>query len=124
PADERRRVRRREALELALYTFRYRDDVDMVVALLPPPPPDKNTAATTTANQQTQALFFRPGDLRGELATPLATTIPKRTPRPETLALNGPEAQRIDAITRPNLFLASFHPGQDSHAVLVLARPH
>lgn len=123
PSVARGTVLRREALELALYTFRYRDDVDMVVALLPPPPPDKNTAATTTANQQTQALFFRPGDLRGELATPLATTIPKRTPRPETLALNGPEAQRIDAITRPNLFLASFQLGQDSHAFLVLDRP-
>jgi len=123
PSEERHLLLRREALELALYTFRYRSDVDMVVALLPPPPPDKSTAATTTANQQTQALFFRPGDLRGELATPLATTIPKRTPRPETLALNGPEAQRIDAITRPNLFLASFQLGQDSHAFLVLDRP-
>ena len=31
---------RREALELALYTFRYLPDVDMVVTLLPPPPPE------------------------------------------------------------------------------------
>ena len=93
----------------------------MVVALLPPPPPDKGTTATTTANQQTQALFYRPGDLRGELATPLRSTISARTPRPETLPLSGPEAQRIDALTRSNLFLASFQQGQDAHAFLVLA---
>ena len=40
PSEERHLLLRREALELALYTFRYRDDVDIVVALLPPPPPD------------------------------------------------------------------------------------
>jgi hypothetical protein len=123
PSEERHLLLRREALELALYTFKYRTDVDMVVALLPPPPPDKGTAATTTSNQQTQALFYRPGDLRSELAVPLTRTIPNRTPRPETLALNGPEAQKIDALTRPNLFLASFQQGQDAHAFLVLDRP-
>jgi hypothetical protein len=122
PSEERHLLLRREALELALYTFKYRTDVDMVVALLPPAPPDKSTA-TTGSDQQTQALFYRPGDLRSELAVPLTRTIPKRTPRPETLSLNGPEAQRIDALTRPNLFLASFQQGQDAHAFLVLDRP-
>ena len=36
PSEERHLLLRREALELALYTFRYIDDVDLVVALLPP----------------------------------------------------------------------------------------
>ena len=61
PSEERHLLLRREALELALYTFRYRSDVDMVVALLPPPPPDKGTTATTTARQQTQALVLPAG---------------------------------------------------------------
>ena len=39
----------REALELALYTFRYLPDAESVMVLLPPPPPD---AATTAANAE------------------------------------------------------------------------
>ena len=35
PSTERALLLRREALELALYTFRYIEDVDLVVALLP-----------------------------------------------------------------------------------------
>ena len=35
PSQERARLLRREALELALYTFKYVDDVDSVIALLP-----------------------------------------------------------------------------------------
>ena len=37
----------REALELALYTFRYLPDVKQVVTLLPSPPPTKSRSATT-----------------------------------------------------------------------------
>jgi hypothetical protein len=39
PSKARHRLLRREALELALYSFRYLPDVDMVMTLLPPPPP-------------------------------------------------------------------------------------
>ena len=39
PSEARHLLLRREALELALYTFRYVEDVDLVVALLPPKPP-------------------------------------------------------------------------------------
>jgi hypothetical protein len=121
PSEERHLLLRREALELALYTFRYRDDVDIVVALLPPQPP---TAATAALQQppKTQALFFRPGDLRGQLDVPLRATIPPQTPRPETLALGSEEARRIEDLTRSNLFLASFQQSQDTSAFLVLDR--
>src|SRR5215218_3746924 len=112
PSEERHLLLRREALELALYSFRYIKDVDLVVALLPPKPPAKTTAkkgsASTTATEDspTQALFYRPGDLEPQLEIPLGATIPPQTPRPETIA--GAEARRIDALTRGNLFLASF----------------
>ena len=122
PSEERHLLLRREALELALYTFRYADGVDMVVALLPPPPPEKGATATQTAQTPTQALFYRPGDLKGELDVPLHSTIPPRTPRPETMKLAGLEGRRINALTRSNLFEASFQQGQDAHAFLVLDR--
>lgn len=128
PSSERLLLLRREALELALYTFRYIDDVDLVVTLLPPvtvtptKAATKGTAAATApkATKQTMALFFRPGDLEPQLEIPLAATIPPQTPRPETLAES--EARRIDALTRSNLFGFSFQQGQNQKAYLVLDR--
>ena len=123
PSTQRHLLLRREALELALYSFRYLDNVDMVVALLPPPPPKKGESAAQAASEQsaTQALFYRPGDLRPQLEVPLGHTISAATPRPETIG--GPEARRIDSLTRSNLFLASVQQAQDSKAYLVLDRP-
>jgi hypothetical protein len=121
PSVERHLLLRREALELALYTFRYAKGVDMVVALLPPKPPAKG-ADPAAAPPPTQALFYRPGDLKGELGVPLMATIGASTPRPETLKPSGPEGLKIDALTRSNLFLAAFQQGQDAHAYLVLSR--
>ena len=122
PSEARHLLLRREALELALYTFRYVEDVDLVVALLPPKPPAKKKAATAAAAEEspTQALFFRPGDLEPQLEIPLRATIPSNTPRPETIP--PAESRRIDALTRSNLFLASFQQGQDQRAFLVLDR--
>ena len=49
PSEARHLLLRREALELALYTFRYVKDVDLVVALLPPKPPEKKNKDGTTS---------------------------------------------------------------------------
>jgi len=123
PSPQRLQLLRREALELALYTFRYVKDVDLVVALLPPKPPEKSkngTASPAADETPTQALFYRPGDLEPQLEIPLNATIPPKTPRPETIPAS--ESRRIDALTRGNLFLASFQQGQDQKAFLVLDR--
>jgi hypothetical protein len=122
PSEERHLLLRREALELALYTFHYADDVDMVVALLPPAPPKQNEQEAAGQLPPVQALFYRPGDLRGELGVPLDATVPALTPRPEQIDLGKPEAKRIDALTRSNLFRASFQQGQDASVFLVLER--
>jgi hypothetical protein len=121
-SPQRHLLLRREALELALYTFRYVKGVDMVVTLLPPPPPKKGETAAHFAQTPTQAVFYRPGDLKGELDVPLQSTISAQTPRPETFSLSGLEGRRINALTRSNLFEASFQQGQDAHAFLVLDR--
>jgi hypothetical protein len=117
---------RREALELALYSFRYLEDVDMVVALLPPATrakakaKGKGSSAVAPATEK-QAIFYRPGDLRPQLEVPLGATVPATTPTPERLV--GEEARRIDSLTRSNLFLYDFSQGQDAKAYLVLNRP-
>jgi hypothetical protein len=125
PSEARHLLLRREALELALYTFRYVKNVDLVVALLPPKPPAKKknkdgTTTTAAEDTPTQALFYRPGDLEPQLEIPLRATIPAKTPRPETIP--PAESRRIDALTRGNLFLASFQQGQNQKAFLVLDR--
>jgi len=122
PSEERHLLLRREALELALYTFHYSDDVDMVVTLLPPAPPDEDEEEATGALPPVQALFYRPGDLRGELGVPLDATVPPVPPRPEQIDLSEPEAKRIDALTSSNLFRATFQQGQDASVFLVLER--
>jgi hypothetical protein len=122
PSKERHRLVRREALELALYTFRYVPHVDMVVALLPPPKPaDGETAEQALAKNPVQALLYRPGDLKGQLQVPLGATVPAKAPTPDTIPPK--EATTIDALTLSNLFLSTFRQTQDLRAHLVLQRP-
>ena len=83
PSEERLALVKREALELALYTFRYVDGVDHVVTLLPPTPPEKagksdsasssaaadsETTTTTTTDALNEkplpAMMFRPEQLQ------------------------------------------------------------
>jgi hypothetical protein len=98
PIDSRMLMR--EALELALYSFRYLDDVTMVAVRLP----------------QSKAVFYRPGDLLDELQVPLARTL---SPRPSTMG--AAEAARVDSLTLRNLFLASVRrlEGDERYLVLV-----
>src|SRR5262245_28906141 len=122
PSTDRHRLVRREALELALYTFRYVPDVDMVVALLPPPKPAEGETAQEAAQKNPpQAIFYRPGDLKGQLQVPLGKTVPAKAPTPDTIPAR--EATTIDALTLSNLFLADFTQTQDLRAHLVLKRP-
>ena len=122
PSAERLLLLKREALELALYTFRYADDVDIVVALLPPDPNRADDEPTAGQLPPFPAMFFRPGDLRGELGVPLKATLPAQPPRPEQIDLDDPLSKRIDALTRGNFFTASFQQGQDASVFLVLDR--
>jgi hypothetical protein len=87
----------REAMELALYTFRYVNNAGAVVVIIPPPPPGTpggppangssssstnalSGAASASSGVEQRALLFRPSDLSKELSKPLATTLGPRTP--------------------------------------------
>jgi hypothetical protein len=138
PSTARQRLVRREALELALYTFRYMKDVDQVVTLLPSAPPSaaataaaaaaasgssSSSSSTTGSDTQTppqEALFYRPGDLKAELQVPLGQTIPAKAPQPNTIPSG--QAQVIDSLTLSNMFFFSFQQLPTFGANIVLDR--
>jgi hypothetical protein len=127
PSIPRARVVRREALELALYTFRYLPDAESVVVLLTPAPPtaqekaadDAATAAgqPTPSSQKPQpALLYRPGDLKTLLQVPLSHTLSPGAPNTDTYA--GTEAKTVDLLTLSNSFVLT-----ETQSGLLLSRP-
>ena len=113
PSADRYRLLRREALELALYSFKY-TDADSVIALLPP--------STDTESESTQAttLFFQKDHFSAELSRPLQMTLS----RPDTttpVALDATESLTVDRLTRPHLFTYEYRQAQEGSAVMLLA---
>lgn len=111
PSTARFLLLRREALELALYTFRYLDGVDNVVVLLPPRPGAKPQ----------NALFFQRDQVSSELDTPLRVTLAAPPPAVAALRDSQGETTTIERLTDPSLFRYSLQQGQDASAFLVLS---
>jgi hypothetical protein len=118
PTQERHRLLRREALELSLYTFKYVDEIDSVIALLPPPP---DTESNANAAQNATALFFEKRDFENELDRPLTQTLARTDAPAVTVTISPVESIRIDRLTRPHLFTYQFQQLQEGSAVIVLA---
>jgi hypothetical protein len=117
PTQERHRLLRRGALELSLYTFRYVDGIDSVIALLPP----ANTESNPNASQNATALFFEKRGFENELDRPLAETLARTNAPAVTVTISPVESIRIDRLTRPHLFSYQFQQLQEGSAVIVLA---
>jgi hypothetical protein len=114
PTEERHQLLRREALELALYTFKY-SDAKAVIALLPPRLPqaeEENPTAT--------ALFFESRDFTEQLRQPLRRTLLSPNP-PRVAEISSIEGPLIDRLTTPHLFQYEFTQAQEGSAVLILA---
>jgi hypothetical protein len=90
PTAARERLLRREALELALYTFKYAPTVQSVIAYMPPPP---GQAPSTL-------LFLERSNLAHELRRPLSETLPLAEP-PLPSQPDPKEAATIDKLTLP-----------------------
>jgi hypothetical protein len=90
PTAARERLVRREALELALYTFKYAPTVKAVIAYMPPPPGQK---ASTL-------LYLERSNLTNELKRPLSQTLPLAKP-PLPTQPDPKEAATIDQLTLP-----------------------
>lgn len=110
PSDARGLVLRREALELALYTFRFIKNVDQVVVILPPPPGKKPSLA----------MFYRRDDVNRSLDRPLAATLPGRPPVPPNVSPS--EQTFLKNLTDPNVFAFTPQQGGDARIYLVLSQ--
>jgi hypothetical protein len=128
PSAQRGLLIAREALELALYTFRYVSGVDHVVVTMPPPPPASaakssnllkavTSAAQATSGLQTSgasatatpsrvvrhALIFSRQDLAPELDQPLSETLSTVTPQVAQMN-HWPDAVAVQILTDPHVY--------------------
>ncbi|MGL6280247.1 MAG: hypothetical protein ACRC50_11915 [Gaiella sp.] len=109
PSEARHALLRRQAVELALYTFKYVPSIETVTVFLPPRP---DGAAPPNA------VFISRSDVKQELGQPLFKTLEPTTPGIDQL--RGRELAAVNRITRPRLYQFEYTQAQDGSAVLVL----
>jgi hypothetical protein len=132
PSSDRLLLLRREALELALYTFRYVPGVQNVVAILPPgrtektstlsakPPTAKSSASDTKSVHLT--MLFERSQLQPWLASPLNATLQPLPPSVGNLPKwdKTYEAGLVDQVTAHSLFSEQIQPEPDGSNLLIL----
>ena len=116
PSQERAQLLRREALELALYTFKYVDGVDSVIALMPVNLGDPKDQQDDTST----ALFLQAKDFGKELKAPLRKTLAAPPPIAGS-ELDPTDGLVVDQLTRRRLYLYDIQPTQDLSAIMRLA---
>src|SRR6202012_5579499 len=109
PSTNRLLLLRREALELALYTFKYISGTDNVVAILPPghtqtspptlskKPPSSASTQSTTKPVDIAVLFVRQ-ELTPLLKHPLNQILPEQLPPSVSEVAKAPEAGLVDQV--------------------------
>jgi hypothetical protein len=129
PSRNRLLLLRREALELALYTFKYIGGVNNVVAILPPghtvqtnrlskTPPTRN--ATPAAKPLDVAVLFERQEVAPLLTHPLQFTLPEELPPSVAAMSHAPEAGLVDQVTGRGLFSEQLQQAQDGSSLIVL----
>ena len=110
PSVARVAVLRREALELALYSFRYLDNTDSVFAFFPP----------RKGDDLNHVYCFAKPDFKDELDSPLHLTLKQgKTHVPGNLAPR--ERRTVDALTVPRQLKFALRKVHGGANVLVLA---
>jgi hypothetical protein len=129
PSSARLLLLRREALELALYTFKYLSGINTVVAILPPghqvqgcvgicpKPASPGTQKVTPVNL---AVAFDQAELQPWLNRPLRQTLPEALPPTVSQMPNAPEAELVSILTAHGLFAEHTEQAQDGANVIVL----
>jgi hypothetical protein len=116
PSVERYDLLRREALELALYTFKYNKSIQSVLAYMPP----ARNASSTSADSTSSLIFLRRNDLKQALDEPLRTTLtaPKTNLKPGQMSAE--ELARVRRLTDSRVFNFNFQQLADGTAIVVL----
>jgi hypothetical protein len=130
PSPDRLLLLRREALELALYTFKYVGGVQNVVAILPPGHTVQgctglcpNPHVKASVKPIDIALLFLRDELKPWLDRPLSQTFPERFPPtvPElSLWKQTSEAGLVAQITERGMFAERLVQAQDGSNLIVL----
>lgn len=109
-SEERTQLLRREALELALYSFTFLEGIDSVLILLPP----------RQGSDQSNVVFLERDDLSAALDKPLDETLTAElTPGVGEITVS--EGQNIDRLTRSRVYQAGPLQQQDGSFIMVLA---
>lgn len=131
-SSDRLLLLRREALELALYTFKYISGVHTVVTILPPghtqsssrlsaTPPTGSQVSSNNTKAVDLALAFDRKELQPWLDRPLRETLPEQLPPTVPQMTTAPEAELVSVITAHGLFSERTEQAQDGSTLLVLS---
>jgi hypothetical protein len=130
PSTNRLLLLRREALELALYTFKYISGTQNVVAILPPGHtqqtstlskklPTANGSQAATKPVDIAVLFVRQ-EIAPLLGHPLRLLLPEQSPPTVAQMPKAPEAGLVDQLTARGLFSEQLQQAQDGSSLIVL----
>lgn len=129
PSSNRLLLLRREALELALYTFKYMSGVENVVAILPPGKTETTSVLTkslptsdspTTGKPINLAVLFVREELQPLLKQPLSASLPEQYPPTVSEMPSAPEAGLVEQVTGRGLFSEQLQTAQDGSDLIVL----
>jgi hypothetical protein len=131
PSSGRLLLLRREALELALYTFKYISDTQNVVALLPPGHTTQTSTLTSSLPKSTGsktvpvhiALLFLHDELKPFLQSPLSDTLPLQYPPLVSQVpqwSSSQEAALVEQVTARGMFNQHLSAAQDGSNLIVL----
>jgi hypothetical protein len=128
PSTNRMLLLRREALELALYTFKYLGGVQNVVAILPPSRTETTSTLTKTlpttvssgSKTTNMAVLFVRQELQPLLNEPLSDTLPEEFPPAVAQMSSAPEAGLVEQVTARGLFSEQVQQAQDGSNLIVL----
>jgi hypothetical protein len=131
PSTNRLLLLRREALELALYTFKYIGGTQNVVAILPPGHTQQTSTGRLSKTLPTAnagaaikpvdiAVLFQRQELQPLLDHPLIDSLPELIPPTVAQMPNAPEAGLVDQVTARGLFSEQLQTAQDGSSLIVL----
>lgn len=121
PSADRTALVRREALELALYTFEF-TDANGVVVLFPPTYLTPKGGKLDLTKPQKSASYFQRKQLASRLSVPLADTL---SPNPPSVAnvTKTPDAVTVNSVTANSMYGFSLSPGNtEDKAYVVLQK--